>query len=342
LSATESELSKYIKRVCQEITHWGRILNRCVDSIYFGGGTPSLIGSDNILKILNSIKEHFDLKYPEVTVEVNPGDYSILDFEKLSLNGVNRISVGVQSLEEHELKVLGRRHSLRDVYITLENIKRAGINNISVDFILGVPDQTLKSLDKALDFCSKNKLSHVSAYLLKIEEGTSLFKNIKQYNFLSDDACSDLYMYFSEKMKSLGYNHYEISNFASPGFESRHNCKYWNLEEYLGLGPSAHSMIEKKRFYYPNSLEDFNFNKGYILEGCSRAEEEYAMLRLRLSEGIKNEDYKLKFNKDIPEEYFKRAKAYEGLGLIKCSKNGISLTEKGFLLSNSMIGKILY
>ncbi len=313
-----------------------------MDSVYFGGGTPSLIGSDNILKILKSIRESFDLKDPEVTVEVNPGDYSILDFEKLSSNGINRISVGVQSLQESELKILGRRHSLQDVYITLENIKKAGINNISADFILGIPGQTTKSLDKALDFCSKNKLSHVSAYLLKIEEGTPFFKNIKRYNFLSDDDCSDLYMYFSEKMKSRGYNHYEISNFAVPDFESRHNCKYWNLEEYLGLGPSAHSMIEKKRFYYPDSLEDFNFNKGYVLEGYSEDEEEYAMLRLRLSAGLKNEDYKLKFNKDIPKEYFKRAKVYEDLGLVKCSKNGISLTEKGFLLSSSIIGNILY
>lgn len=337
-----NQQNKYIDKVCSEIKRWSKTLQKSVDTIYFGGGTPSLIDTNNISKILKVIDDNFEVIEPEVTIEINPADYHSMDFRKLKLCGINRISLGVQSLNETELKILGRRHNVEDIYSTYLQIKDAGIDNISFDFIIGTPTQTLNSLDKFIDFCSDNRIPHVSAYLLKIEEGTPYFYNKNSLNFLSDDKCSDFYIYFSNRMKQLNYNHYEISNFAISGFESKHNSRYWNLGDYLGIGPSAHSLVDNKRFYYTENIEIFNSKGEIVFEDNGGTEEEYMMLQLRLSNGLKNENYKSKFGKEIPKKYFEKAEKYKQFGLVECDKKSISLTTKGFLLSNKIISDILF
>lgn len=341
VESSENLRYTYIDKVCEEISKWGKSLKKPVDTIYFGGGTPSLINTNSISRILEVIKSSFKVIKPEVTLEVNPADYRSVDFEKLKFLGVNRISLGVQSLSDSELKTLGRRHSSEDIYSTYYQIKNAKIDNISFDFIIGTPHQTLGSLDKFINFCSDNNIPHVSAYLLKIEEGTPYFYNRNSLSFLSDDECSDFYIHFSERMKKLKYNHYEISNFALNGFESKHNCRYWDLSEYLGIGPSAHSFIDGKRFYYNENIEEFILNPEILSEGDGGSEEEYIMLQLRTSRGLINKNYRLRFKKDIPEKYFKKAERYKKLGLLKCNKNSISLGTKGFLLSNKIISDVL-
>ena len=335
------DLENYTQSVCSKISQWGKTLKKTVNTIYFGGGTPSLMGSENISKILNQIESNFEVSSAEITIEVNPGDYDILNFKKLKACGVNRVSVGVQSSKESELKILGRRHGIREIICTLDALKEAGINNFSVDFIIGTPTQTTESLDDFVKLCTYNHIPHVSAYLLSLEKNTPLCKQNK-YKFLSDDELGELYEYFSERMRLNGYLHYEISNFSLPGFESKHNLRYWNLSDYLGLGPSAHSMINKKRFYYPSSVEKFISDTNYIPDGSGGSEEEYIMLQLRLRDGLRNEEYKSMFGKDIPKKYFEKAKAFENLGLIKTEKDCIALTTKGFLVSNQIICEFLY
>ena len=331
---------KYVNKLCTEIISWGNKLNKKVDTIYFGGGTPSLLGADEIIKILKCINENFEVLNPEITLEVNPADYAFIDFEKLSFYGVNRISVGAQTLDDKGLKILGRRHSGKDILNTYSQIKLAKIDNISFDLILGFPGQTKKDIDTFINFYKENRLSHLSAYLLKVEEGTSYSKS--SLNFADEDLCSEFYMYVSDKMRSLGYNHYEISNFAISGKESKHNLKYWNLDDYLGIGPSAHSFINGKRFYYENNLKNFLSFSKINYEGMGGAPEEYAMLRLRLSSGLENKVYKEKFGFDIPKEYFKKAERFKNLGLVKIGSDSISLTPKGFLLSNKIIGDLIF
>ena len=342
LNGNEEIKSCYIKKVCDEIKRWGNTLKSPVDTVYFGGGTPSLIKSDEMIDILKSINENFNVVInPEITMEVNPADYESVDFEKLKFFGLNRVSIGAQSLDNHELKILGRRHNVNDVFSTYEYVKKAGINNISIDFIIGFPEQNLENLDRMLNFCRDNNIPHVSFYLLKVEENTPYYFNEGLLKFPSDDVCSNFYLYISENMKKIGYNHYEISNFALPGKESKHNLKYWNLENYLGIGPSAHSLIGNKRFYYEDNIYKFNKEAKILSEGIGGTEEEYLMLRLRLSEGIKVDQYESKFKVSFPQIYFERIKKYEAFNLVKFNKNEIKLTNKGFLLSNKIISDII-
>ncbi len=340
-SVNPAQIEKYVQKVCFELERWGGSLRKTVDTIYFGGGTPSLLKCCSICEILNSVKNNFKVLDAEVTIEVNPADYKLIDFEKLKFYGVNRVSVGAQSINDDELKILGRRHDSEDIFSTLENIKVSGMKNISCDAMIGIPKQTQKSIGEFLKFCKENNIPHVSSYLLKIEKGTLFYKNQEILGLPSEDECSEFYAYVCDVLKKYGYNHYEISNFARFGFESKHNLKYWNLDEYLGIGPSAHCLINNKRFYYPNNLNEFLLNPEILNEGNFEPEKEYAMLKLRLLGGIKNKEYKEYFDKCIPEIYFKRAQKYVELGLVDCKKSYLKLTEKGFLLSNYIISDIL-
>jgi oxygen-independent coproporphyrinogen-3 oxidase len=207
--------------------------------------------------------------------------------------------------------------------------------------MLGIPDQTEKSISDFLTFCHENNIPHISTYLLKLEEGTRFYKMKSDLNLPTEDESAELYMYVCDILRNFGYNHYEISNFSYPGFESRHNLKYWNLDEYLGIGPSAHSLADNKRFYYPDNLDDFIYNPQILSEGEFEPEKEYAMLRLRLATGLERNSYKNKLDKDIPEPYFKKAREYADSGFVTVNNSGLRLTEKGFLVSNGIISDIL-
>lgn len=339
VKCNEEMQQKYTEKVCAEIQKWSKNLKRRVSTVYFGGGTPSLIGAEKIIKILDAVNKNFEISNPEITLEVNPADYSSVDFEKLAFSGINRVSVGAQALEDKSLKILGRRHSVNDIIKTYESIKLAKIDNISFDMIIGFPEQSIDDIKNFLNFYKENRLSHLSAYLLKVEPGTPYFES--NLEFISDDICSDFYIFISNEMKKMGYEHYEISNFSLPGRRSRHNLKYWNLEDYLGIGPSAHSLIDGKRFYYENDINNFILNPKILDEGIGGTLEEYAMLRLRISDGLVNKEYQKKFGTSIPEEYFKKAKKFENLELVKINENNICLTPKGFLLSNKIISDLI-
>ncbi len=337
-----SLIDSYINSICSQVNYWGRKVKKEIDTIYFGGGTPSAIGTENILKIISFIKNSFCVKKTaEITLEVNPGDCFVLDFSKLKDAGINRISLGAQSLNDSHLKILGRRHSVEDIIKSVDIVKSSKLENISLDLILGAPEQKKEDIKEFVDFCEKNRISHVSAYILKVEKGTPYYFNKENLIFYSDDELADMYLYVCNLLNGSGYGHYEISNFAKKGFESKHNLKYWKLDEYLGIGPAAHSLISGKRFYYEKDLKKFINDPKVIEKENFEKEKEFIMLALRTKWGIKNSKYKNLFGCDIPKKYFEKGKKFRQFGLINMDDEEINLTEKGFLLSNYIISEFM-
>lgn len=336
----ESSIKKYLVSVRREIEKWGKGINKQVDTIYFGGGTPSILSANDIIEILSCIKGNFTLNAPEITMEVNPADVELLDFERLKFCGLNRVSLGAQSLNDTQLKILGRRHNANDVKKSVDLLKSCGIDNISLDLILGVPEQKNSDIREFVDFCVGNNIPHISAYMLKVEKETPYYFNKSGLKFYNDDELADFYDYTCELLRNSDYNHYEISNFAKEGFESRHNLKYWNLDDYLGVGPSAHSLLCGKRFHYPKDLKIF-IDDSKIVSEDSDFEKEFVMLALRTKTGVTCERFKQKLGYDLPKKYFDRAKKFEKYGLVKCFSDGIRINEDGFLISNAIISEII-
>ncbi len=311
------------------------------DTLYFGGGTPSLLGAERIGKIIEAVKRNFFLKVEraEITVEVNPSKNDF-DFTMLKLTGVNRISFGLQSANDDELKMLGRLHNSTQASKCIVSAQKSGFNNISLDLMLAIPGQTKESLRKSVDFCVKHNAVHISAYILKIEPNTVFARQKKCLNLPDEDEAADYYEYLCELMRQNGYVHYEISNFCKEGYEGRHNLKYWHDEEYLGFGPSAHSFMEGKRFYTPRKLKSF-YTCEKTDDGNGGDEAEYIMLALRLKEGIDFGMFRKRFGYPFPEKYLEQGRKLAGIGLVDLRSSGISLSEKGFLVSNTVIAKIL-
>ena len=273
------EIERYCDILISNIKTWGlKLKDRTVDTIYFGGGTPSILGSDKLVGILNVVKNSFRITRDcEITLEANPSSGKGIDFAMLKNSGFNRVSLGMQSSSDEELRLLGRRHTNADVINTVRSIKESGIKNISLDVMLGIPLQTEESLKATLDFCLNLKVQHISTYMLSIEPETVFGRNREKYDFANDDTQAEFFEFTSKYLKRNGFKHYEISNFCRDDFFSRHNMRYWKLKDYLGLGPSAHSLIDHKRFYYPSDVQAFEENK-YIEDGAGKTKEEFIML----------------------------------------------------------------
>lgn len=331
----------YVEILKKNIVVWSKKINKIVDTIYFGGGTPSIIGADLLTEILICIKENFNVSNnAEITLEVNPHSGKFFDFNKVDYYGINRVSIGLQSSNKAELKSLGRTHTTDDVINTINLIREAKIENISLDVMMGIPNQTKDSLKETLDFCIKNNVNHISSYILKLEKNTVFYKRQEQLNLPSDDETADLYKFAVDYLAKHKYNQYEISNFSKMGFESKHNLKYWNLEDYLGIGPAAHSFIDKKRFYYNNSIGEFK-NNIIISDGTGGNQEEYIMLQLRLKKGLVFSEYEKAFGQKISKDFIKKAKKFANMGLVKLDDNSVSLTTDGFLVSNLIISEMI-
>lgn len=340
VKADSDLMQKYTEAVVKttaSFSHYGR--DRIVDTIYFGGGTPSAMDGEMIASILAALRDAFVVADDaEVTVECNPSSNLEAFLPQVAKAGVNRLSFGLQSSVLSERRALGRAADAARVRECVELAKAHGIDNISVDLMLGVPSQSLTSLSKSLDFIGSLDVTHVSAYMLKIEEGTVFEKRLLDGKLLlpAEDDVIALYNLTIASLSGYGLEQYEISNFAKPGFESRHNLKYWNDEEYLGIGPAAHSFIDGKRFYYPSDIQGFiDGTVGFVDDGDGGSLEERVMLALRLNRGLCG---------DIPQEFLMRVKeASEGSlkGFIEVLDDSIRLTKEGFLVSNTVISKII-
>lgn len=340
--ASDTELVRYTEALIMQIKSWGRKLKeRLVDTIYFGGGTPSLLGTNNLSNILEAILKSFTVTPDcEITLEANPTSATQLNFVTLKNKGFNRVSLGMQSSVDTELKLLGRRHRTEDVINSVKYIKESGIHNISLDVMLGIPAQTEESLLATLDFCISLEVPHISTYMLTVEPDTVFGRFSHRYTFTDDDMLAKFYLLTSEHLKKHGYEHYEISNFCKDGKISNHNMRYWQLKDYLGLGPSAHSLVNGKRFFYPENIDDF-INNRITEDGTGKTSDEYIMLMLRTDKGINVKEYKAMFNTTLTDDFYEKVKKYEKLGYVKSDDNSIRLTEKGFLLSNAIIAELI-
>lgn len=340
-SGTVNLYQEYTDMLCSKIAKSDYSNDYTADTLYFGGGTPSLIGAERIAQITDTVCRIFrlDKDSSEITVEVNPSKEDV-DFKKLRKSGVNRISIGLQSSDDKELKILGRLHDSKQAAECITKAQNAGFKNISLDLMLAIPEQTKESLKRSVEFCVSTGAVHISAYILKIEPNTVFYKKRNSLSLPDDDTAAEYYEYLCELMKLYGFEHYEISNFCKRGYESRHNLKYWHDEEYIGFGASAHSFVGGKRFYVPRNIKSF-YNDETVQDGNGGDEEEYIMLALRLREGIVYRKFEEILGFEFPCKYKLRAERLNNTGLIEISKDGFHLTQRGFLLSNAVISQIL-
>lgn len=341
---SDGMLDSYTENLIREIKNWGGMLRRPVfDTVYFGGGTPSLLG-ERLAAVTDAVYSAFEITSgAEITLELNPtGDRSkTYGFIKTAgKSGVNRLSVGAQSGSDRELELLGRTHTAADTLAAVNAAREAGFDNISLDLMLGLPGSDTGTLSESIDFILSAKPEHISAYILKIEENTYFYKMRESLSLPDDDSVADQYLYMCERLEKSGYTHYEISNFCLPEKESRHNLKYWRCCEYLGIGPSAHSFINGKRFYYPRDMKAFIKGTKPVYDGNGGDAEEYIMLRLRLAEGLDLKELESRFG--INTDKIKKAiLPLEKAGFLKTGDSTIRLTDKGMTVSNSIITEIL-
>ena len=341
------KITRYTDNLIREIESYKRNPKIKIDTVFFGGGTPSVIDVGSFLKIASAVYDSFDVAADtELSVEVNP---ATLTDEKLSAFrevGVNRISIGLQSIHENEMKILGRIHTYDDFLKTYHMVRAAGIKNINVDLMYGIPEQSVSSFKKTLDAVIALSPEHVSAYGLIVEEGTPFFTNRDKLNLPDEDTEYSMYLDADRKLFDAGYAHYEISNYAQPGYVCRHNLKYWRDEEYIGVGLAAHSYYLGKRFYNTASFDEYfeDFGAKYRKEENANVgldKFEYAMLGLRLSEGISLAEYKKLFDESFADGNEEKLDAYIKAGFMQIKDGRLSFTAKGFYISNAIMAELL-
>ena len=328
------------------IRHLEEVAPRCarqtVDTVYFGGGTPSYLGEKRLTQLLKTVKKRYHVAPDaEITLEANPdsaGDWKAL--RALRRAGFNRISLGVQAADDAMLRRIGRVHTWEQVLSAVAAARMANLENLSLDLIYGLPGQTLADWQETLTAAAALEPKHISCYGLKVEPGTPLWQQRQGAALPDDDAQADMYLWTVDYLAKQGYAQYEISNFARPGFESRHNLKYWQLGEYAGFGPGAHSDLGGVRFAYERDLDAY-------IAGELRLSEmerippldrdlEYIMLSLRTVQGIDSGYFERQFRQKFRpmEELLTR---YEANGLAARTERGWHLTPRGFFVSNAII-----
>ncbi len=344
-------LDSFIHAMSNHIKEAGRLApNHRVDTVYFGGGTPTFFGSEGMSTLLAAIRKSFDVATDaEITFEANPDSVSDKLLRRLRAEGFNRVSLGIQTDDEELLKTLGRPHTYAQAVSAVDRIRKNGFRNLSIDLMYGLPGQTLSSWEDTLRRVLSLNPEHVSCYGLKVEERTPMFHVKDSLNLPDDDQQADMYLSAVEILRAKGYRQYEISNFAKKGMVSRHNMKYWQGGEYLGFGPDASSDFGGKRFTFVRDLMgyiDGIKGKGEVIRELQEVPQreragEYLMTRLRTVAGIGKEEYEKKFLLPFaPLEQALERHAQQGLA----TQNGEGrwyLTPEGFLVSNSIISDLL-
>ena len=315
-----------------------------IDTIYFGGGTPSLLTPLQLEKILSAVDKQFAVQ-PEIelTVEMNPATVTLEKLKDYRSLGVNRASFGVQTFDDTELKRLARGHNADDARMTFRLLRDAGFENISFDLIAGLPRQTLADWERNLDEALTLQPEHLSLYLLEIHDGTPLATQVRdgRQPMPDEDLAAEMYELMLDKVTAAGYAQYEISNFARTGFESRHNTKYWRLEPVYGFGVSAHSFDGSQR--HANERDTAKYVS--LIEGSGGADvmreqidaaSEFIFLGLRLNKGIDAAEYKTRFGIDLHQKYSAELKEIRDAGLIETDGRNFRLTRRGMLFSNEV------
>ena len=351
LPRAEDRMDRYVSALCRQLAEIAqRTTAHTVDSVYLGGGTPSYLGEKRLRRILKTVKKHYHLsRDAEITLEANPdsaGDWRAL--RSLRRAGMNRLSLGVQSADDGLLRTLGRPHTFAQAEEAAAAARRARIRNLSLDLIYGLPGQDLSGWKDTLERAAALEPEHLSCYGLKVEEGTPLWDMQEKMDLPDDDAQADMYLWTVERLGALGYEQYEISNFARPGRASRHNMKYWTLCEYAGFGPGAHSDLGDVRYAYLRSLDTYcaGVEAGVsVLESSehipSRERDiEYVMLGLRLSQGISRQEFENRYR--LPFAPIQSVlERFRATGHAALAGERWRLTPEGFLVSNQIIGQAL-
>ncbi len=339
------EIRAYCDELCRRIEQWGkRAYGREVDTVYFGGGTPSLLPIEEIARIMSTLRWCFELsRYAEITLECNPATADKAYFDALRALGINRLSVGLQSAVEGELALLGRAHGVKEFERCFFDAREAGFDNISVDLMYGIPEQTTESLMYSADYLISLSPEHISAYGLTVEDGTYFARHRGELRLADDDTQADMYHALCKRLADSGYEKYEISNFARNSFESRHNMRYWRCGEYLGFGIAAHSFFDGERFGNSRDIEAFLRGEDIVAQTQMLSEAqrcaEYIMLGLRLCKGIDAREYKELFGRELFEDI--EFQKYVDGGFMVREKTRVFFTEKGFLVSNAILADIL-
>lgn len=349
LSGQGGRMDAYVAALLAHLREYGAVCGGyTVDTVYFGGGTPSYLGEKRLTALLTEIGKRFTFaKNAEITVECNPDSMTKPLLKKLKKAGVNRLSVGLQSANDDELATLGRVHTFAEARAAVETAQALGFDNLSLDLMYGLPHQTtqgfLASVDAALALCP----THLSCYSLKLEPGTRMAR--ENPPLPDDDAQAETYLALCDRLAGAGFAHYEISNWARAGQRSRHNSKYWDLSEYLGLGPGAHSYLGGRRFEFVRDLDAYC--AGLTADGGSIVSDEedvptmqrhgeYLMLRLRTRDGVSESDFHRLFQRDF-EPYAEKLRPLAAHGLAACDMDRWYLTDRGFLVSNAVIAEVL-
>ena len=347
--ADKGARTAYVRALCRHLAASGS--DRTVDTVYFGGGTPTLLDAEDFQAILDTVRAHFNLEAgAEITAECNPVTHADGMMEGLRRAGVDRLSIGLQSANEGELKLLGRPHGYAEFLETYRAARRAGFDNISVDLMFGIPNQTVESFAYTIDTLLALSPEHISAYGLRIEEGTPLDGMRKRLVFPNEDAEAEMAELVASRLTAAGYEHYEISNYAKAGKRARHNMRYWLGEDYLGFGPGAHSYMDGVRFFTASDTAAYlaaveSGDLASLRQGAQRIvdkelQDEYVMLRMRLFDGIDLADFAHRFGSSFEDAYGGTDRLVAA-GFLQKNKERIAFSEKGMRVSNAILSEWL-
>ncbi|MEO7538417.1 MAG: radical SAM family heme chaperone HemW [Pyrinomonadaceae bacterium] len=343
---SDDGVERYVAALCNEVAAFGppADIDGIADTIYFGGGTPSLLIPDQLGRILAAVRDKFAIRpNAEITMEMNPATVTIESLRAYRDLGVNRASFGVQTFDDRALKLLARGHDAADARNTFRLLKDAGFDNVSFDLIAGLPGQTLADWERNLGEATALGPEHISLYLLEIHQGTPLAEQVRtgRQPVPDDELAAEMYEVMLDKLEAAGYEQYEISNFSRPGHESRHNSKYWTLDPVFGFGVSAHSFDGRQR--YANERDTSKYVDMIDVTGTAEVmrentdiASEYAFLGLRLEGGIDLADYQRRFGVDLLTAKADGLAQVSEAGLIEIVDGRLRLTRKGKLFSNEV------
>lgn len=345
----EETVDRYVSMLCEDLCRRAaECRDDTVDTVYLGGGTPTLLPAKLPIKILDTVAKHYHLSSnAEITLECNPATGDRDSFVALRKSGFNRVSIGLQSAHRDELRALGRRHDFEQFCKTFAELRDADFTNVSADVMFGLPLQTTERYLQTLEKLCALSPEHISAYGLIVEDGTpfSTLAARGQLPLPDEETTREMYFAGISLLASHGIAQYEISNFAKKGYESRHNLKYWNCDEYLGFGPAAYSDFGGSRFGNSRDLVAYNEGKS-ILEETETPDQkermnEYVMLRMRLCEGVSASAFEARFGMDFEEAFGQKLSRYRNGGFVRKTEDGYAFTPEGMYVSNAILSEVL-